>query len=69
MAVSFFLPRTVYRSIWSLLITIICIAQYLASNFYDPSVDFVGAVGDLAQFQSTFPGEGVYLVALKFVPQ
>jgi hypothetical protein len=41
----------------------------MASNFYDPSVDFVGAVGDLAQFQSTFPGEGVYLVALKFVPQ
>lgn len=37
-----------------------------ASFFYDPSVDFLGQVGDFAKFTATFPGEGAFLVGLRF---
>ena len=37
-------------------------AQSLASVFYDDAVDFLGLVGDFAKFESTFPGEGAFLV-------
>jgi hypothetical protein len=69
MAVSLFLPRIVFQSSLPLLTTMISIAQFPAFNFYDSAVDFLGAVSDLATFQSTFPGEGASLVAFKFAPQ
>src|SRR6185312_3088605 len=35
---------------------------FAASFFYDPSVDFLGQVGDFSKFASTFPTEGAFLV-------
>jgi hypothetical protein len=42
-------------------------SQPATSIFYSPRVDFLGIIGDFAKFVATFPGEGAYLVKLKFV--
>jgi hypothetical protein len=42
-------------------------AQINAQSFYDPPVDFLGAIGDFAKFSATFPGEGAYIVTLTLV--
>jgi hypothetical protein len=43
-------------------------SQPPTSIFHDPSVDFLGIIGDFNKFTQTFPGEGAYLVTLQFVP-
>jgi hypothetical protein len=43
------------------------VAQFNAQSFYDPPVDFLGAVGDFSRFNAVFPGEGAYIVTLTFV--
>ncbi|KAJ3501582.1 hypothetical protein NMY22_g18879 [Coprinellus aureogranulatus] len=43
-------------------------AQPTTRIFYDPSVDFIGLIGDFDKFVSTFPNEGAVLVTLTFIP-
>ena len=64
---------TVESTIWSLTGDVLS-AQWIntdgsihpAQTFYDPSVDFLGIVGDLAK-SSTFPGENASTVTLRFM--